>query len=437
MTINRRDLLMASAGLVAGATGLGLPGTMPAFAQEPSYTPEEGASLRLLRWSPFVQGDEDAWLANTKKFTEMTGVEVRVDKESWEDIRPKAAVAANVGSGPDLMLVWFDDPHQYPDKLLDMTDLGTYLDGKYGGFYDGLKGYATRGDKYIALPLAAIGNAVCYRQSHMEAAGFKEFPKDTAGFLELCKAMQAKGTPAGFAHGKAVGDGNNYVHWLLWSHNGKMVDESGKVTINSPETIAAINYAKSLYETFIPGTEGWLDINNNRAFTAGQVSLTANGVSLYYATRKDEKLKEMAEDLRTTNFPIGPVGKSVELHQTTQAIAFNHTKYPNACKAYLKFMFEAEQMNAWIQGSSAYCCQPLKAFADNPVWTADPIHAPYAKASETLRPNGYAGPLGYASAAVMADYVLVDMFASAVTGAMSPEDAAAQAEKRANRYYRV
>ena len=40
-----------------------------------------------------------------------TGVEVRVDKESWEDIRPKAAVAANVGSGPDIMLVWFDDAH--------------------------------------------------------------------------------------------------------------------------------------------------------------------------------------------------------------------------------------------------------------------------------------------------------------------------------------
>lgn len=437
MTMNRRDLLMASAGLAAGAAGLGLAGSRSAFAQEPSYTPEPGASLRLLRWSPFVQGDEDAWLANTKKFTEATGVEVRVDKESWEDIRPKAAVAANVGSGPDMMLVWFDDPHQYPDKLLDVTDLGTYLDGKYGGYYDGLKGYATRDGKFIALPLAAIGNAVCYRQSHVEAAGFKEFPKDTAGFLELCKAMKAKGTPAGFAHGKAVGDGNNYVHWLLWSHGGKMVDESGKVVINSPETIAAINYAKSLYETFIPGTEGWLDINNNRAFLAGQVSLTANGVSLYYAAKKDDATKELAADIRTVNFPIGPVGQSVELHQTTQAIVFNHTKFPNACKAYLKFMMEADQMNAWIQGSSAYCCQPLKAFASNPVWTSDPIHAPYARASETLRPNGYAGPLGYSSAAVMADYVLVDMFASAVTGATSPEDAAAQAEKRANRYYRV
>lgn len=437
MSMNRRDLLIASAGIAAGAAGLGLMNARMAFAQEPNYTPESGASLRLLRWSPFVQGDEDAWLANTKKFTEATGVEVRVDKESWEDIRPKAAVAANVGSGPDMMLVWFDDPHQYPDKLLDMTDLGTYLDAKYGGYYAGLKGYAMRDGKFIALPLAAIGNAVCYRQSHVEAAGFAEFPKDTAGFLELCKALKAKGTPAGFAHGKAVGDGNNYVHWLLWSHGGKIVDENGKVAINSPETIAAINYAKSLYETFIPGTEGWLDINNNRAFLAGQVSLTANGVSLYYAAKKDEKTKELAADLRTVNFPTGPVGQSVELHQTTQAIVFNHTKYPNACKAYMKFMMEADQMNAWIQGSSAYCCQPLKAFASNPIWTADPIHAPYARASETLRPNGYAGPLGYASAAVMADYVLVDMFASAVTGATSPEDAAAQAEKRANRYYRV
>ncbi|ABR63133.1 extracellular solute-binding protein [Sinorhizobium medicae] len=434
MPIKRRDFLATSAAL-AGVAGLGI---RPSFAQaEPSYKPEEGASLRLLRWTPFVKGDEDAWIANTKKFTETTGVEVRIDKESWEDIRPKAAVAANVGSGPDMVMCWFDDAHQYPDKLVDVTELADYLGNKYGGWYDGLKGYASREGQFIAMPLAAIGNAVCYRESHMKAAGFSEFPKDTAGFLELCKALKAKGTPAGFPHGKAVGDGNNYAHWLLWSHGGKMVDESGKVMINSPETLAAVNYAKSLYETFIPGTESWLDINNNRAFLAGQVSLTANGVSLYYAAKKDPALAELAADIRTTNFPIGPVGQSVELHQTSSILLFKHSKYPEAAKAYLKFMMEADQMNAWIEGSSAYCCQPLKAFADNPVWTSDPIHAPYARASETLRPNGYAGPLGYASAGVMADYVLVDMFASAVTGQATPEDAIVEAERRANRYYRV
>lgn len=436
MTISRRDLLAGTAGITGALAFGGTPNL--AFAQaEPQFKPEPGASLRVLRWAPFVKGDEDAWIANTKKFTEKFGVEVKIDKESWEDIRPKAAVAANVGSGPDVMFVWFDDPQQYPEKLLDVTPLANYLGGKYGGWYPGLEGYAKRDGKYIALPLAAIGNAIIYRDSHMKAAGFSEFPKDTKGFLELCKALKAKGTPAGFAHGKAVGDGNNYAHWLLWSHGGQMVDKNGKVTINSPETVAALKYAKELYGTFIPGTESWLDINNNRAFIAGQVSLTANGVSLYYSAKNDPKLAELAADLRSTNFPVGPVGKKVELHQTTSTIIFKHTKYPQAAQAYLKFMYEAEQMNAWLQGSSAYCCQALKSFEKNPIWSSDPIHKAFASASDTLRPNGFDGPLGYASAAVMADYVVVDMFAEAVTGQRTPEEAAKRAEQRASRYYRV
>ena len=272
----------------------------------------------------------------------------------------------------------------------------------------------------------------------MKAAGFSEFPKDTAGFLELCKAMKAKGTPAGFPHGKAVGDGNNYAHWLLWSHGGKMVDEGGKVAINSPETLEAINYAKALYETFIPGTESWLDINNNRAFLAGQVSLTANGVSLYYASKKDPAMAELAADIRTTNFPIGPVGQSVELHQTSSLLLFNHTKYPEAAKAYIKFMMEADQMNAWITGLQRLLLPAAQGLRQQPGLDVRPDpRALCASASETLRPNGYAGPLGYASAGVMADYVLVDMFASAVTGQMTPEEAIVEAERRANRYYRV
>jgi multiple sugar transport system substrate-binding protein len=436
--IDRRKLLVASAGLVAGTALGGRFGVGQAFAQGamPTYKPEEGASLRLLRWAPFVPAEEAAWIENTKKFTEKTGVEVRIDKESWEDVRPKAAVAANVGSGPDMVMSWFDDPQQYPDKLLDVTELGEAVGAANGGWYSGIESYAKRDGKFIAMPLCAIGNAVVYRDSHVKAAGFSEYPKDTAGFLELCKALQAKGTPAGFPHGKAVGDGNNYAHWLLWSHGGKMVDEAGKVTINSPETLAAVKYAMELYKTFIPGTESWQDVNNNRAFLAGQISLTANGVSVYYAAKKDPAMKEIMDDMRSTNLPIGPVGESVELHQTSTLSIFAHTKYPEAAKAYLAHMYDTANLNAWITGASAYCCQPLKGLENNPVWTSNPIHAAYARASSTLRPNGYAGPLGAASAGTMADYVLVDMFAEAVTGQSSPEDAIANAENRASRYYR-
>lgn len=437
MKFTRRDVIKTTAGLAAGAMAPALIGGRRAAAQDLTYKPEEGASLRLLRWSPFVKGDEESWLANTKKFTEQTGIEVRVDKESWEDIRPKAAVAANVGSGPDLMLVWFDDPHQYPDKLLEVTELADYLGNKYGGWYQGPKDYATRDGKFVGLPLATIGNAIVYRQSWVKEAGWSEFPTKTDDFLELCKALQKTGHPVGFTHGHGVGDGNNYAHWLLWSHGGKMVDENGNVTINSPETMKAIEYAMELYKTFIPGTEGWLDVNNNRAYLAGELSVIANGISAYYTARNDPKLQDIANDTRTTSLPIGPVGQSVELFQVTSAVIFKYTKFPNAAREYLRFMFEEAQMGDWITKSAGYCCQTLKSYASNPIWTADPNNAPYAKVSETLRPNGYAGPLGYASAAVMADYVLVDMFAEAVTGQFTPQEAMERAEKRANRYYRV
>src|SRR3546814_16731997 len=81
-----------------------------------------------------------------------------------------------------------------------------------------------QGDRWISLTLGVVGNALCYRESQVKAAGFDTVPKDTAGFLKLCQALKAKGTPCGFALGKAVGDGNNWAHWLLWSHGGMMVD---------------------------------------------------------------------------------------------------------------------------------------------------------------------------------------------------------------------
>jgi multiple sugar transport system substrate-binding protein len=446
--INRRDFLKMSAGLAAGVT------TGEVLAQDKkakaaakpaagvptlNLKPEKGAKLRVLRWKRFVAGDEELWLANTKKFTEKTGVEVRVDNEGWEDVRPKAAVAANIGSGPDIIVGWFDDPHQFPDKLVDVSDVANYLGAKYGGWYDVCKKYGTRQGKWIAVPLGIIGNAIVYRESHVKAAGFDGIPKDTAGFLKLCQAMKAKGTPSGFALGHAVGDGNNWAHWLLWSHGGKLVDEKGNVVVNSPETIASLEYAKQLYETFVPGTLSWLDPNNNKAFLDGQVSLTANGISVYYAAKNstDAKLKEMAKDIQHARFPIGPVGRAAELMQITQMFLFKYSKYPNAAKAYLQFMMEGEQYNPWMTASIGYTCQPLKAFESNSVWTDDPKATPYRDSSKLMLDHGHAGPLGYASAACLADYIVLDMIAEAASGSKTPKKAAEDAEKRAQRYYKV
>jgi len=439
----RRDFLKTTAGATAGAAiGTGAGGLLLPQAQAQAAwnnVPEKGAKLRVLRWKQFVQGDGDTWLANTKKFTEKTGIEVRVDAEGWEDVRPKAAVAANVGSGPDIIISTFEDAHQYPDKLVDVTDLANYLGKKYGGWYPAAESYGKGAKNWIAIPMGAAGNAIVYRESHMKAAGFDAFPKDTAGLLKLCQGLKAKGTPAGFALGNATGDGNVWCHWLLWSHGGKLVDNKGNVAINSPETIAALEYAKELYATFIPGTLSWLDPNNNKAFLAGEISLTCNGISVYYAakTSADAKVKEMAADIQHSNMPIGPVGRPTELNLVFPMMVFKYSKYPKAAKEYLRFMMEKEQYEPWQQAAIGYVTQPLRAYEANPIWTSDPKHTPYRDAMKVMQPNSYDGPAGYASAGAMADFIVVNMIAEAASGSRSPKEAAERAEKRAQRYYKV
>ncbi|MBV9521299.1 MAG: carbohydrate ABC transporter substrate-binding protein, partial [Alphaproteobacteria bacterium] len=54
-----------------------------------------------------------------------------------------------------------------------------------------------------------------------------------------------------------------------------------------------------------------------------------------------------------------------------------------------------------------------------------------------MRYTGYEGTLGYASAATLGDFIVVDMFGQAATGAKSPKDAAAEAHERASRYYKA
>src|SRR5712664_2715922 len=152
----RRDLLKAGAGIAAGAAAPMI-WVKNAYAQQWNNTPEKGAKLRVLRWSRFVQGDIDQYMKNVAKFTEKYGIEVRVDNEGWEDVRPKAAVAANIGSGPDIILSTHEDPDLDPEKLVDVTDVCTYLGKKYGGWYPVCEQYLKKEGKWIGVPLGAAG----------------------------------------------------------------------------------------------------------------------------------------------------------------------------------------------------------------------------------------------------------------------------------------
>jgi multiple sugar transport system substrate-binding protein len=439
--ITRRGALGLGAGALAAAAAGGEAAGQQiktANVEAPRLPLENGATLRVIRPTRFVEPDEVIFRENTAKFAQATGVQVRVDFVGWEDIRSQTAVTANTGAGPDVVIGWADDPHIYADKLVELSDVAEYLGKKYGGwmFLAEKYGKRARTNNWIGIPLGGSTGPIVYRTSAVREAGFAKVPEDHAGFLRLCQALKRNNKPAGFALGNAVGDGNGTAEFLLWSHGGYLVDEDGKVSINSPETVEALKYIKELYPTFAPGTLSWLDPSNNRAFASQECWLTSNGVSLYFALKNDPATREIAEDTNHAPRPRGVLSAPPDSATVLNAMVFRHTRFPNAAKQYITYMMEAEQYDRWLTGCLGYWSHPLKAYNGSAVWDSDPKIAIYRDGMNNEFWRGYKGPITQASGTVAAEYVLVQMFASVASGQATPEAAAREAERRARRYFR-
>ena len=262
--LSRRDFMKTTgAGLATAAilsSPLGPLASKAFGATPPNLAVEKGATLKVLRWSVFVGGDKDLWEANCRKWEKVTGCKVVNEYLSWEDVRPKAAMSAAVGAGPDLVSGWHDDPHIYPDKLIDVTDVANYLGAKYGGWEDACKTYGMKDGRWIAIPMGAPGQQIVYRKSWANEAGYSDFPTKTEDFIKCCKKLKANGHPVGFALGHSVGDGNNFAYTWLWSYGASTVDKDGNPAINSTETRHALEGMKELYSAMIPGCASWLDV---------------------------------------------------------------------------------------------------------------------------------------------------------------------------------
>ncbi len=439
-TISRRKTLALGVGLVAASTS-GVRAAVPmADVPAPKLPIEQGAALRVLRPAKFVDPDEAIFTANTMKWGQQAGVAIRVDYLAWDNMAAQTAVIANTGAGPDIVVGFGPDAQIYSDKLVDVGDVAEYLGAKYGGWYplSVLFGRKWKGRDWLGIPMGGTAGPANYRVSWCKEAGFDEIPNDLGKFLALCKGLKKIGHPCGFALGHAPGDAPNYANWLLWSHGGRLVDEDGKVALDTPETRAALEYARAMQDTMIDGTMSWNGSSNNQSFAAGRIGLTQNGVSIYYAakTSKDPAQQAVAADMNHASMPFGAAKASPEQCLVMNAMVFKHSHYPNAAKDYLRFMMEAPQYDPWLTGCLGYWSQPLKAYAASAVWESDPKLAVFRNAMETPFHDGYAGPANSASGAVLNDWVLVDMFARVVTGESTPDASVRQAVRAAERYYK-
>jgi multiple sugar transport system substrate-binding protein len=436
-SLSRRAFL-AGAATVSAATGLeGILAARraPAFAQ--------GTKLHVVRWVDFIPEADVELKRQAPEASKALGAEVQFEFINANDLQPRITAAVQSGSGADIIQMLWNWPQLYQNALVDVSDVAEPIGKAQGGYYDVFTSTANVGGKWLAVPHGTGGNAVAYRRSWHNEIGAKEFPKTWDEWREVGKKLKAKGKPVGQALGHSFGDPPTFAYPLLWDFGGAEVDKTGKkVAINSKGALESVKFLQAFWKDACDeGGAAWDDTNNNRAFHAGEISATLNGASIYIVAKrqkdklKDEKGEPLFQDIEhAALLPKGPAGQFA-LYGAFQHAIMKYSKNQKLAKDFLKWLHQDANYGKWFEVNEGYSVGATKKWEDHPMWAkVDKPLQVFRQAARQSRMLGFPGPASGKATESYTKYIIVDMYAKAVTGTKA-EDAVKWAETELKKIY--
>jgi multiple sugar transport system substrate-binding protein len=435
--MNRRHFLkVTGATAVAAATGIErilVAGRAPAYAQ--------GTRLHIVRWNDFIPEADVVLKRQAVEASKALGAEVVFEFINLNDLQPRITAAIQSGSGADIVLMLWNWPHLYANALVDVSDVAEPIGRAQGGFYDALTSTARVGGRWLAVPHSVGGFFANYRRSWHEEVGARQFPKTWDEWREVGKKLKAKGRPVGQSLGHGL-DSSTFCYPLLWDFGGAEVDQSGKkVVINSKGTVESVKFMQAFWKDACDESGlAWDDTTNNRAFHAGELSATGNGMSIYIVAKrqkdkiKDEKGNPLYQDIEHAFLPKGPAGQ-YHLNTPFQHAIMQYSKNQKLAKDFLAWHHRKENYEKWFEVNEGYSMGPAKIWEGHPMWSK--IDKPLQVMREAVRLSlmiGHPGPASAKATEAYTKYVVVDMYAKAVQG-MKAEDAVKWAEGELKKIY--
>ncbi len=351
---------------------------------------------------------------------------------NWREL-----IAATVadGTGGDVGELFNNQAFIYQNSLADVGDLIEELGEQFGGWYDLAAESAQVDGVWKAIPWAYTAQAINYRADVFDEAGVLP-PTTYDELLDVATKLKEQDLPlAGMTMSQTgPNDSANMAYSLLWSFGGAEVEEDGKtVAINSGETKAALEYFKQLAEVSTPNITAFDEGGNNRAFLAGEIAMTQNATSIYFAAENDAP--EIFEGMDHFAYPEGPAGRQEFIQMNLLGI-YEFSENKEAAKDYIKFMLQPEQMDPVVQVGLSFYTPMFPSYEDkaNMPWNVDPKLGALKGTANGGHLPGWPGPASQASAKAYEQQTVVNMFAAVATGE-SVDTAMSQAESELKSVY--
>jgi multiple sugar transport system substrate-binding protein len=419
--MRRREFLSTA----LGATALAAAGT---WVHAPAVISGEKPQVTMLSWNNFVPEADVELRRQAEEYSKQTGVQVTVDFIAHLQLPTKTAAEVQSQSGHDIIFfLRAQEVALYDNHLIDLTDFVAEFKDTHGGYYPWIQGYFEINGVWRAIPWFTGGGFLgCYNETL-----FKKFGVPVADTWEdvknAGKQLKARGHPVGIAISHCV-DANSTFWYILWCYGGKVLEADGKtVAIKSDQTKQVLEFYKELYmDAMEPDVLSWDDASNNRYLVSGKGCWIHNPISAYN-TAKTRNMP-IAKDLNHTLTPSGPAGRFMAASAQSLGI-WKFSKQQEEAKKFIRYLFEPEHFNQWMEAAAGYNIGPQQDFANHPVFSRDPKIAVSPKNLEFGRPYGWPAKPGPVIGEIDVTYVLPDMLAKAVTGT-SVDDAMTWCEQQ-------
>lgn len=300
--ISRRRFLqgvsLAAVAAACGDTGGGGEAASPG----PETTPVEptqklSGDLRILMWSHFVPAHDEWFDPFAKEWGERVGVNVTVDHINVADIPARISSEISAGEGHDL-IQYIATLSQFEPSVHSMNDLNDEASSRFGDLLPLCRrsSFNPTTENFYAYAPAWVPDPGDYRKSLWEQAGFAEGPSTWDDLLEGGSSIfQDQNTQLGLGMSQEI-DSNMAARALMWSYGSFIQDENEQVTLNSQETVDAVNFMAELFKNAMTNEVfAWNAASNNQGLISGELSYILNSISAWRTAQ--EQNPEVAKDV--------------------------------------------------------------------------------------------------------------------------------------------
>lgn len=331
-----------------------------AVAQEFDWRRFEGTEIRfMMNQHPFT----DFLAPLVPEFEELTGIDVTLETFPEDQFRQRRLLEAS--SGAETLDGYMIMPGQVGAQYLG-ADWVRYLDDfiadptltnpdlDLDDFFAGAMSTFESDDGIYGLPLQIESSLLFYRSDLFAEAGLEGPPETMEELRAYAEALHGDGV-AGFAmRGQGAAATSQIVN-LLYSFGGQWLNEDGTSALDSPESVAALEFYADLLRNYGPpgpASLHWPEITS--LYAQGQVAMIFDA-NVFRSIMEDpeQALDAVRENTLYAPLPAGPAGRVPAV--LVWGLSVNHaSENPEAAWYFIQWALSKEnQVETLLSGVPA------------------------------------------------------------------------------------